>query len=58
MIMITRTLSYKAVDLKCLDLHRLEGGGEGGLKFFFGGGGFHGDLGGDQQSQTEYKGRI
>ena len=54
------TLSYKAVDLKCLDLHRLEGGGEGGLKFFFlgGGGGFQGDLGGDQQSQTEYKGRM
>ena len=37
------TLSYKAVDLKCLDLHRLEGGGEGGgLKFFFGGGRFSG----------------
>lgn len=32
------TLSYKAVDLKCLDLRRLEGGGEGGVEVLFGGG--------------------
>lgn len=52
------TLSYKAVDLKCLDLHRLEGGRGGVEVLFWGVGGFQGDLGGDQQSQTEYKGRM